>query len=226
MNKKYRVQVKSNYEWRKYDVCRMEISVGQPYHDGDKLKSMLNWAKNNFNRVCLILGDSLQAYNFAFENNIHIEEARKIAIEEGDKWIERNEDVISDPKFILYRCDYWRNKKDYDLVYKQIKQLYLNNERFRNTISSTVNETWDRRSKSMSDIYFPERKLEFVRLSTEFLMEETAILAMAYEEIDGISAYPGSFLEMWSMFVNDNIEEAPTGLTKAHCVSLKLKSKK
>lgn len=41
-----------------------------------------------------------------------------------------------------------------------------------------------------------------------------------YTVFPGVSAYPGTFLEMWSMFVDRDVDGAPEGLKNAQCIRI------
>ena len=56
--------------------------------------------------------------------------------------------------------------------------------------------------------------------TTDYLIEETAVFALIYRDIPGLSAYPGSFGDLWQMFL-DNPPEGPlSGLANAHCLRI------
>ncbi|WP_428699369.1 hypothetical protein [Stappia sp.] len=69
----------------------------------------------------------------------------------------------------------------------------------------------------------------FFALSEQYLLEETAVFATAYDDLGGISAYDdlggisayrGDFLKMWEMFIDATDTSVPPGLAKDHCIRL------
>jgi hypothetical protein len=74
---------------------------------------------------------------------------------------------------------------------------------------------------------YPEcEKDRFIAHSTTYLLEETAVFALAYKELGGISAYPGNFLDMLQMFVDREGEDFPEGLSYAHYIRLGFEKRK
>lgn len=81
-------------ESRGYDIARFDISVGQPYYEGDEFYSQMYLASQKFKAVIINMDDTLQRYNHRFFG-LSKEEAHTLAIREGDKWIERNQEAFS-----------------------------------------------------------------------------------------------------------------------------------
>jgi len=212
----YKIKIKSGC-WQGYDTARLEISVGQPYHEGEKFKATISWAAERFPNVVLLVNDSLQRYNLMFENGLPEESAERISCKQGSEWMRRNYPVAYGCQAICW--NEWKARAEYPETSYKTRNLFDRNERFRTSLTDAISEVWERRSKC-HPAYSPERKEEFFNLSIDYLLEETAVLAMAYKEFPGVSVYPGSFLEMWSMFVDTAIEDAPEGLKNAHCVRI------
>lgn len=198
-------------------LCRMEISVGQDYHEGEKLKTAIDWAKNKFDRNVILLGDLPQRYNIAFDKDLEINQAASLSIKNGDEWLERNGHLLSG--FEVYRWDYFLSHSDYSKVRSTVESLFDNHLQFRTSLMGSIDEIWKRKNLPES------RKEEFYNISQTYLLEETAVFAMAYKMFKGISAYPGSFLELWSCFLN-NAPEGLEGLGNAHCIRLNFNRKR
>ena len=189
-------------------VCRMEISIGQPYHEGEKLASALQWAER-FDRVHLLMGDSPQRYNLMFEQAMPEAAAERIARARGDEWLARNSAILGrHSRFEISRWNDWKHRKDYITTRWQIGRLYRDHAAFRDAIDAASRETFTRRAYTGWDA--------FAALSREYLLEESAVFALAYNELGGFSAYPGSFLDTWDMFTANHIPEAPAGFGNAH----------
>lgn len=212
----YKVRVKQG-RWQGYDTARLEISVGQPYHEGEKFRAAVAWARERFPNVVLLVNDTLQRFNMMFETRLPEAEAERITGRLGDEWMERNSDATAG--CLIVRWNDWKSKPDYPQTHRKTLRLFNTNRRFRAAITNAIAEVWDRRCEEGTP-YAPERKDEFFRNSRDYLLEETTILAMAYRTFPGVSVYPGSFLEMWSMFVDVDIAGAPEGLRNAHCVRI------
>jgi tRNA-dependent cyclodipeptide synthase len=214
----YKVRARSKWAWRAFDTVRMEISVGQDYHEDEKLKSSMDWARENFKERFIILGDTTQRYNIMFTHGADEKTAHAISKEKGDAWLERNARYLDG--VTITRWDDWKDSSRYVETHKKVMELYENNIDFRQAVKQGCEDFWVRQS-------YPElEKQRFLNHSTIYLLEETAVFALAYSELGGISAYPGNFLDMLQMFVDKSIGEFPLGLSKAHYIRLGFERRK
>lgn len=213
----YAIKVKEGDQWHGYKTVRLEISVGQNYHEGEKLACTINWATSRFDNVVILCNDTLQRYNFALQVNDHSpEDFLNHTRLMGSQWIERNESSLSN--VAIARWDDWINLPQFNRALKDAWNLYENNHQFQIAVNHSISEVYKRRlSKGLIS---QEQHERFQSLSLDYLMEETAGLALAYENFPGVSAYPGSFLEMWRMFVGRPIEGPLKGLSNAHCIRI------
>lgn len=122
--------------------------------------------------------------------------------------------IASLPDFEIYRWDAWKRSKNYFSDLHKVRTLYNTNAEFRDAIDEAINEIWVRRDIS------PDRKEEFFTLSKDYLLEETAAFSIIYDTFKGVSAYPGSFQEMWKMFIGSDVPGAPEGLKHSHCLRI------
>lgn len=214
----YKVRARGLPNWKEYDNVRLEVSVGQPYHEGQKLAATMDWARSNFSLVTVIVGDLPQRYNLMIEEGLSSPDAWHRAKAAGDGWLIRNSEALQNVD--VTRWQDWIENSRYQETLLQAKRLFLTNLDFNRAVINALNEKFSR-----DDL--PREKYEvFKRLSIEYLLEETAVFAVAYRELKGVSAYPGSFLEMWSMFLDKEIPEAPEGLRYAHCIRLQYERRK
>lgn len=214
----YKVKAKGKWNWREFDTVRLEISVGQQYHEGGKLKAATDWARKNFKNKVLILGDTTQRFNMMFTERISEQEAYEITLKAGDDWLMRNKEFLDGIE--ITRWNDWMSHPEYEIIYKQVMSLYKNDRHFYTALQNAISEVWIRRYAETNN---EER---FFAISEKYLLEETAVLAVAYENIGGISAYPGDFLELWEMFIEATSNEVPKGLKNAHCTRLCFQRKK
>jgi len=214
----YKVRARGKWDWRLFDTVRMEISVGQPYHEGEKLKAAMNWARSNFPNQYIILGDTTQRYNIMFEEGLSETDARAKALQLGTEWLERNQEYLHYIK--ITRWDDWIAHPAYEETYRRIVDYYRKNQEFRSALMGATHEFWERQD-------IPEEKKElFFKNSERYLLEETSVFAVAYNELGGISAYPGGFLELWEMFVESENNEIPEGLKKGYWARLQFNRQK
>jgi hypothetical protein len=214
----YKIRVRGPWDWRGFSTARLEVSVGQEYHEGEKLSATMRFVKENFNRAVIILGDAPQRFNIAFTENISLEQAFGKSIKAGDDWIERNRERIAGIE--LTRWEDWRKRPEYAIARAQFGHVYTQNQKFRECMHDAIKGVSERRCVAKKD--FPR----FFALSEQFLLEESAVFAVAYNELRGISLYPGDFLEMWSMFVGKDIPGVPEGAKYANCGRISFEKRK
>ena len=108
----YAVKTKDGNQWREHKNARLQISVGQESHEGEKFKSTIEWTKNRFtkrtkSKVYICINDSLQRWNYVFAGMSHKQAAEK-AIALGDEWIERNSNIYNQiPNAQFTRWESW-----------------------------------------------------------------------------------------------------------------------
>lgn len=212
----YAIKVKEGDKRHNFDTIRLEISVGQSYHEGDKFLCTVDWAKSRFQNVVILCNDTLQRYNAAIQAgdapDDHLSETHKA----GTDWINRNHVALKGTT--LCRWEDWRNLPHFKEATQAAYDLYSSDAQFHHAVLESITSVFNRRlAKGLISV---ELQDAFTSRSLEYLMEETAGLAIAYETHPGISAYPGTFLEMWRMFVGQPIESRLKGLSNAHCIRI------
>lgn len=218
--KNYRVSGSAPFDYRTFDLVRLEISIGQDYSEGPKFKACVEWATKNFSNVVLLLGDTLQRHNIRREHRLSSEEAFAYTKQQGKDWFIRNRSNIPANCQIVYWKEFLSDE-NYFSTLTQVRDLYHSNGAFRNALNQVILEAAGRKLKRGEDFVWRE----FKQSSLSYLLEETAGLALAYERFPGVSAYHGSYNDMWGMFIEKNIPGAPVGLNNSHCVRLQTRPK-
>lgn len=191
---KYRVKVLKGGGFSKLGTCRLGISVGQEYHESEKLKATFIWASKRFDHVIVSVADTLQRHNMDGNHG-----AAKAA---GDVWLERNKEAFTViPGAEIQRWDQWLNHKDYQMTRRMIDRLYDIHAGFKSDISKTAAEFAARKNTRPED-------------SVEYLLEETAIFALQQQAVEAADVYPGTVMAIWERFRHENIEGAPIGLSQ------------
>lgn len=209
---KYKIRARSKWDWRSFDTVRMEISVGQSYHEGEKLKSAMDWARANFKNIYLIVADTSQRFNIMFRTGYSETNAEKIAYGAGTQWLERNATCLDGA--MITRWDEWRHKPECIINRATVSRLYSEDPVFRATITEAMDEFSKRHHITGVDMR------RYLALTEQYLLEETAVFATAFKELGGISAYPGTFLETWEACIESNNPHIPAGLKNAHWARL------
>ncbi len=218
----YAIKVKEGDPWHTYDTLRLEISVGQDYHEGEKFSCTIDWAKARFRNIVVLCNDTLQRYNFSLNSQHDPEYFHKQTEQDGLDWLERNQQSLTGTKVIHW--DHWLTHSEFDSALKCARDTYRENTHFKSAVDQSISSVYERRIKR--NLIEPHQKDRFHKLSLDYLMEETACLALAYKSHPGISAYPGSFLEMWRMFVDQETPQALIGLSNSHCIRIDFAKRK
>ena len=177
-------------------VARLDISVGMEYHEGEKLKATVDWAKRRFETVIVSVADSLQRYNL--DNNYSLSMAL------GDQWLARNKDIIEGCR--VQRWDDVIQHPLYDIG--RVQDLYLRNTAFRLLIEDQIDSL--KLQKAPRDA------------SVEYLLEEIAGFAVLFKTQPAIDIYPGSFLRVWDAFRQNLIPQSPRILSSASTLQIGL----
>lgn len=169
--------------WRKYDVARFQISVGQAYHEGLAFSKTADWASRNFTKVIVCVNDTLQRFNGPG------------AKEAGSAWIERNKNIISTlPDVEIIRWDQWLDHPDFADKHAEVKNLYKKDPAFREAVDLEA-MTFAVRQKSNNMGASIER-------SQLYLLEECAVFQIMFRT-PAADIYPGSSLLPCQIFKED-----------------------
>ena len=207
----YAVKVKNGAGWRAFDTARLQISVGQPYHENDKFEATLDWCRHRFEHVIVCINDTLQSYNHQFDR-MSPRDAYAKARADGDAWLERNQPMIERlPSHEIHRWDDWKVWPYFARSMHQTMQLAKTNSEFRDALHQNIKDFWARklRKDGLTEQYrFPE----FARLSERYLIEETAIFSQMFKAAHAVDVYPGSVLLPCVLFAGRQVPGAPEGL--------------
>lgn len=189
----YAVVVKNGAGWRAFDTARLPISVGQEYHEGEKLRATLEWAKHRFQKVIICVNDTLQRHNLQFSGQA-ADLATAFTEATGRQWIEDQLPMIRSilPHYEIIRWDQWRSDPGFDSEFARMQTLYETNSEFRAEVDAEVQSFWDRRRKK--EPLSIERFPDFKDHSVQFLLEECAAYELMFKRDDAVDIYPGSTL--------------------------------
>lgn len=207
----YAVKVKNGAGWREHKTARLQISVGQPYHEGEKLAATLEWCRHRFDHVIICVNDTLQRFNHEFDG-MSAREAYFKALGDGTGWIERNRAAIERlPSVEIHRWEDWKTWPDFAMSMLRTQELMRTNSEFRDAIRENIAAFWERR-KPDAGLAGQYRFAEFARLSEQYLLEETAVFAIMFRKQRAVDVYPGSVLLPCVIFQGRDVKGAPEGL--------------
>lgn len=190
----YAVKVKNGRRWDVYSTARFHISVGQEYHEGEKFKATMQWAKHRFDKVIICVNDTLQRYNYVYKEGISNDDAMSKSENAGREWLERNLSAIrSIPSYEIIRWNNWLNHPDYSSESNFVHDLYHSDENVRSLIANDVMTFWKRRQIREGAETYAEFE-RFKAASTAYLLEETAAFFLMFKRDVAVDVYPGSVL--------------------------------
>lgn len=189
----YHLQVKNGAGWHDFDTARLHISVGQPYHEGDKFRAQAEWIRHRFDRAIVCVNDTLQRHNMMFDG-MSEERAADQSARLGAEWIERNKVALRIlPAVAIHRWADWTARPDFAAEHERVKALYDGDADFRKAVDDEVLSFWQRRRKKTGladDFRFDAFKTH----STAYLLEETAAFFVMFKQDRAVDIYPGSTL--------------------------------
>lgn len=201
--------------------CVLLISVGQRYHEQDKLSSTIHLINaSNFSSCSIMVADSLQRHTFS--ESLGGTESEKAARLEGEKWIERNLSILRNLTipFHIKRWDECLNHPKFKSFKRIVASEYESNSEYADAIDGTI-QIFIERAISR-DPSLDTKKLYAGCL--EYLLEECPIIMPLWaEEGHDYIIYPKKMTRAMSktreLFVQNNLDE------KAQWLPLKFKKK-
>ncbi len=189
----YTLKVKNGAGWRAFDIARLQISVGQEYHEGEKLLATLDWANERFDKIIICVNDTLQRHNFEFKGHT-TDEAFALSEEAGRHWIERNLNPIRQlPNYEIIRWEKWRTDPAYNYGLDTMKRLYTQNNIFKADVDQEIDSFWQRALKRENHPDNSDYE-KFRQHSLSYLLEECAIFQLMFARDEAVDIYPGSTL--------------------------------
>lgn len=218
----YVVKVKSGQStanWRDFDTVHIQVSVGQPYHEGEKLRATLEWAAARFKCVRIWVNDTLQRHTMMYEHGYDADEARTAARQAGQEWLERNAALLAAvPQLEILRWDSMLNDTDFRYMHFLTAQFYKNNAEFRESLDASILNIWSRRYGTVTVAGQAESEDEafhrFAGFSRAYLLEEIAVFSMVSHREKAIDVYPGSLCREMAIFYGREVDGIPPGLNK------------
>lgn len=209
MSMNYKIKIMRN-EWHGYDAARLEISVGQPYHEGEKFSALTGWIQRHFDSATVNVCDSLQRHNLRLIGLSPFNALNK-AIDLGDEWIERNKQALSIlPNLKIIRWDDWKKEKEWDDGLEASLHAYRHDPNFSKLIDSKALEFWNRRSKR--DNLSETLKDDFLSSSRNYMLEEVAVGVVMAKDKSVADIYPGTILPAFDYFRDVGLP-APVSMT-------------
>lgn len=153
------------------------ISVGQEYHEEEKLLSTIELInESGFQSLTIMIGDYIQRYTIQMIRRLDTKFSEDIAMKDGDLWLSRNQKIINQLK-IPYQIKRWKESlysEAFNEYQHHIEELYNNDPIFRNSFIYSALEFIERNSMINNR---NKNQIETAKeLGIKYLIEECAII--------------------------------------------------
>jgi tRNA-dependent cyclodipeptide synthase len=169
--------------------CALPISVGQPYHEGEKFKATIELINKNFKECVIIVCDSLQRHTLAiYDEMMSEQELHQKAIVAGDQWVERNLETIKRLKipYQIRRWDEWLLLPEYREKRQFLDKLHREDASFKEALNNTANMFLERITRRSPDL----NKERILSKSLEYIKEECVFDFLWLKEQFSFEIYP------------------------------------
>lgn len=205
----YKISIKNGRNWRDYRTARLEISVGQPYHEGDKFYAVCDFAAKNFDRVIVDVADTLQRHNHALEEGDFWAWTKTRSA--GDQWIARNSEALALlPNCDIQRWEMWLSHPEYPRALAQMVELYKTIPSLKAELNRTVDSFLARNTQSKHSLSDLRHK------SLSYLLEEAAVAILQNEAEQAVDIYPGTPMEFLNTLHGVDSGLVPEALKRRH----------
>lgn len=172
--------------------CMLLISVGQPYHEGEKLTATIDLIKNKFHSCTIMVCDTLQKYNLMEHHNE--EDAYKLSLQKGDEWLIRSKEQFAklEIPYNIIRWDDIIQDVTFPAKLRQVEELYRSNPAYCNAFLNTVDSYFLRLMKRGEVLDKEER----YKISLKYLIEECAGMLIWADRGYNFEVYPTTRAEV------------------------------
>lgn len=220
----YIVRVKNGAGWRSYSRLRLMISVGKLYHEGAKLRAVVDWINKNPGvvEVQVSVNDFLQRHNLIAYGSDE-ESAGHIATLAGTAWIDRNKETLAGlrAKWSFTRWEEWFGTEEYREAHAAILKLESEDQAFKEALK--VDSSSLAKRKELRGEFVPEN---LVRCSYEYVTEELAIFALQSRRLPAAEVYPGTSLESVKYLYGKDLPEKLLTLKNRYVTRIDFERKK
>ncbi|MDE1153750.1 MAG: tRNA-dependent cyclodipeptide synthase [Micavibrio sp.] len=215
----YKVFVKDKGIWQKHNTARLQISVGSPRHTGEKFYALTEWAAARFDKVILIVSDTLQRHNISLQHGLTLEEAYDASLFFGHRWLKENKGALqnlSASQKVLTTWDHWITHPDFQAAHNEITNLLHTDADVRKAIEEKAASFCQR--EGSVDSLAQHRSLQ---TSVTYLLEELAAFSIMFKETPAVDVYPGAwFKDVFSIIANKRASNLMSGFSGVDCMAV------
>ncbi|MBC1237261.1 tRNA-dependent cyclodipeptide synthase [Nostoc sp. 2RC] len=227
---KYRVEIAAvipqiaRHELDRYEHCFLGISLESENFSIAKLVGMTDWISKHFKKCTILIGDSIHRITLQINQGLKEKQALNKALIQGREYVENAnyvfDNYIKTCIFNVIFCSEIQQSEDYFKYYEQLQNLIRKDEKFANSVKSSVKEFVLRHFEQNTENFD-----FYVELSSKYLLEELALFTCLIKYDLSIMIYPGSLLKIFEEIAEGHYAGVPDSLKKIVHVSLHLKSR-
>jgi tRNA-dependent cyclodipeptide synthase len=220
---RYRVRVNGCPDWVGYGRCTLGISVGQPYHEGDKFAAMVKWAARHFEHIRVDVSDTLQRHRLIGEG-ASAAQAAAASQRKGDEWITRALPVLSacGRPYSVLRWDHWLRHPEFAAVQGAYSRLAASDPVLSAAVERDIDDFIVRQSRRR--LLADETAARAT--SRAYLIEELAVITLQGSAERSARIYPGPELASFNAVRQGRVQGAPPGLDRDYYVQVNLERRK
>lgn len=167
------------------------VSVGME-NDGPNFLATLDMLSSaGFKNVTILVADTLQRYTvYGLNLSRSMEEAKKISLSAGDRWIAKNSSLIEKYGFDILRWEELLGDPNYQTNRVEIENIYRSNQKIKDAIDNTAKSFSERYNDLKGKLFYEESAL--IDCSRNYLIEECPFIPMWYNKKIDYIIYPNS----------------------------------
>jgi tRNA-dependent cyclodipeptide synthase len=203
--------------------CYLGISLENPLFEGDALRAVVFWAADKFEQTLVIVGDYLCRFNERILAGCDEKTAGDLALKRGDVFLSKTKglfDSLPAGKVILTRWNEHLQNERFARSKKILDEIFETDKKFRAAIEYDALSFVKRQQKHNLNLALGMEQA--VRLSSEYILEETGVFSSLSERGWSVELYPGSELKVLAEVAKGRFPKVPQGLKNRLSVELKI----
>ena len=203
----YKVVTLRSPGWAAFRDATLLISVGQPYHEGDKFAATVDWAARHFERLHVLVADTLQRHNKPDDWSGR-----------GTAWIERNRAAWAacGREVTVSRWNEWLARPEFPGVLEQ----------FCTAAQGALRTAVDADAAAFTARQAAKGLTVLIDQSRRYLFEELAVITLQARHYPGARVYPGPELESFQAVASGAVMDAPRGLERQYHTAIDFKRRR
>ena len=180
-------------------TCIVPISLGQPYHEGEPFKAIMQLVNKHFKACTLIVADTLQRHTLSlYQGDLSEEALFQLALKNGEEWLMRNKEIISSMTIPcqITRWEEWRQNPEFLDKLRIVEQLHRENTGFKDALYITAQTFVDRFKKHATDLNLEKA----FNQSIKYIKEECACNFLFIKKLFAFILYPKACSKAFAFF--------------------------